>query len=73
MRGTTTEAQWNQSFVWCQIRIHCASLKIGTGFFLAVCLLASAAHAGLGPENVAVILNAESESSRRIAAEYVAL
>ena len=73
MRATTTEAQWNQSFVWCQIRIPCASLKIGTRFFLAVCLLASAAHAGLGPENFAVILNAESESSRRIAAEYVAL
>lgn len=36
-------------------------------------ILVSSTHAGLGPENVAVIVNAGSESSKKIAAEYASL
>ena len=74
MERANTETQRKQSFVWRPLRLLSASaLKIRVGVIAAVCLQVSSAHAGLGPENVAVIVNAHSEASRRIATEYVAL
>ena len=47
---------------------------IAAGFLLSNFVVdIPAANAGLGPENVAVVVNSASESSRKVAAEYASL
>lgn len=70
-----TEAQRTRSVVIRQLCVSVfnpVSLRIAAYAAVSSVLVCSA-HAGLGPENVAVIVNAASESSKKVAAEYAAL
>ena len=73
-----TAAQRTRSSVLCHLRVLCVSVFDLFPFRISLSAVAfgflvSLAHAGLGPENVAVIVNAASESSKKVAAEYVTL